>query len=48
VTKLPVDMWNLGARFTVRSPGAARVVRAVLDPRAVYPDIERSNNRWPR
>lgn len=47
-TKLPVDMWNLGARFTFRTPGTARVVRAVLDPRAVYPDTDRSNNRWPR
>jgi hypothetical protein len=45
---LPVDMWNLGSRFTwrVRSGGALRSV--VLDPRNVLPDTERSNNHWPR
>jgi hypothetical protein len=43
--RLPVDMWNLGRSFTYRVPGT-RVVRAAeLDPKAVYPDIDRSNNR---
>jgi hypothetical protein len=46
--RLPVDMWNLSTRFTYRVPGTRRVTRAELDPRGVYPDIERSNNRWPR
>lgn len=48
VIRLPVDMWNLGNRFTYHVPGRRRVVRAELDPRGVYPDINRSNNRYPR
>ncbi|MGH7468851.1 MAG: M1 family aminopeptidase, partial [Longimicrobiales bacterium] len=46
--RLPVDMWNLGQRFTYRVPGTRRVTRAVLDPRGVYPDSARANNSWPR
>ena len=46
--QLPVEMWNLGSRFTYRLTGAGRVTRAVLDPRRVYPDIDRANNTWPR
>jgi hypothetical protein len=46
--RLPVDLWNLGTRFTYRVPGTRRVTRAELDPRGVYPDIDRANNRWPR
>jgi hypothetical protein len=44
---LPVDMWNLGHRFTYRVR-TGRVAGAVLDPRAVLPDGNRGNNRWPR
>lgn len=43
--RLPVDMWNLGRSFTYRVPGARTVLSAEIDPRGVYPDIDRSNNR---
>jgi hypothetical protein len=46
--KLPVDMWNLGRSFMYRVPGTRTVTRVELDPRSVYPDIARGNNRWPR
>jgi hypothetical protein len=46
--RLPVQMWNLGATFDYRVPGAKRVTRAELDPRNVMPDVDRNNNRWPR
>jgi hypothetical protein len=46
--KLPVEMWNLGQRFTYRVLSKKRVQKAEVDPRAVMPDIDRSNNRWPR
>ncbi len=46
--RLPVEMWNLGQRFTYRVPGGKSVRRAVLDPRAALTDIDRSNNVWPR
>lgn len=44
--KLPVEMWNLGSRFTYRVAG--RVSRVELDPRRALPDTRRSNNAWPR
>jgi hypothetical protein len=46
--KLPVEMWNLGHRFTYRVASRRKVQRAELDHRLVMPDIDRSNNRWPR
>ncbi len=45
---LPIEMWNLGSRFTARIPTARPVSRVVLDPKAMYPDIDASNNGWPR
>jgi aminopeptidase N len=44
--RLPVDMWNLGSRFTYRVRGGG-LREVVLDPREVMPDGDRSNNRWP-
>ena len=46
--RLPVEMWNLGPRFiyTVSSTNAVR--RVEVDPRSVMPDVDRSNNAWPR
>jgi hypothetical protein len=48
--ELPVDMWNLGSRFTarVRTGGRQAVVGVVVDPKRIYPDVDRANNRWPR
>jgi hypothetical protein len=48
VVKLPVEMWNLGSRFAYRVPGAKTVRAAEVDARRALPDIDRSNNRWPR
>lgn len=44
--RLPVDMWNLGSRFTYRPPAARSVVHAELDPRQALPDVDRGNNLW--
>ena len=46
--KLPVEMWNLGARFDYRVPGSKRVQRVEVDPRRALPDIDRTDNVWPR
>jgi len=46
--RLPVEMWNLGSRFGYRVPGGRRPTAVVVDPRAVWPDLDRANNRWPR
>ena len=49
VVRLPVEIWNLGSRFTYAVPAnGKRVVGAELDPRRVYPDVDRGNNVWPR
>ena len=46
--KLPVEMWNLGDRFVYRINGAKAVRAVEVDPRHALPDIDRTNNRWPR
>jgi hypothetical protein len=42
--RLPVEMWNLGARFAYRVRGGRAVTGVVVDPRGVLPDIDRKNN----
>ena len=42
--KLPVEMWNLGTRFTYRIKSGKPVARVVVDPRQVLPDVDRGNN----
>ena len=46
--KLPVEMWNLGDHFVYRVPGNIPVQSVEIDPRGAMPDIDRSNNRWPK
>ena len=48
VVRLPVEMWNLGPRFTYRVRGKPAVRSAELDPRRALPDVDRANNRYPR
>jgi hypothetical protein len=45
---LPVEMWNLGDHFVNRVPGDGQVQRVEVDPRNALPDIDRTNNRWPK
>jgi hypothetical protein len=44
--RLPIEMWNLGSRFTARLATAKPVVGVVVDPAESYPDVDRANNRW--
>jgi hypothetical protein len=46
--KLPIEMWNLGDRFAYRVPGNKVVQRVVVDPKSALPDIDRTNNSWPK
>ena len=48
VVRLPVEMWNLGPRFTYRVRGKSAVKSVELDPRHALPDVDRANNRYPR
>jgi peptidase M1-like protein len=43
---LPVEMWALGSKFRYRIAGPKQVVGVVIDPRRIYPDLERNNNSW--
>jgi aminopeptidase N len=46
--KLPVEIWYRGstASYPFRTTPGARPVRVVIDPRNVYPDVNRTNNTW--
>ncbi len=44
--RIPVQMWYQAPDFVFRTK--AGVTSAELDPRGVYPDVDRENNRWPR
>jgi hypothetical protein len=46
--RLPVEMWNLGDTFLWRSDAGRRVVAVTVDPDHRLPDIDRTNNGWPR
>jgi hypothetical protein len=48
VARLPIEMWNLGSRFTYHVAGTKRITRAELDPRKSLPDVDHANNIWPR
>lgn len=45
-TRLPVDAWNLGPRFTFRHRGRETVLKVTVDPDEALPDIDRANNVW--
>jgi hypothetical protein len=46
--KLPVETWLRGNNtvWLLRTPADARPVQIEIDARGVYPDVDRSNNRW--
>ena len=43
--RIPVDVW-LGARVRILARRAPAVTAIEIDPEQVFPDIDRSNNRW--
>ena len=46
--KLPVEVWmrSWSVPYTLRTPPAQKPVRIEIDPRGVYPDVDRRNNVW--
>jgi len=46
--RLPVEMWKLGPEYTYRVAPGREVTGVTLDPRGVYPDVDRANNAWER
>jgi hypothetical protein len=45
--RLPVEVWGMGDRYTALIPGPKKVNSVTIDPEGWYPDVDRSNNRWP-
>jgi Peptidase family M1 domain len=45
-TRLPVEVWYLGNTYVATVPGDVTGVR--IDPDEALPDLDRSNNVWPR
>lgn len=45
---LPVEMWYLGNRFTLRVASKSPITGVTIDPDAVYLDQNRGNNTWKR
>jgi hypothetical protein len=44
---LPVEIWGLRDNYVALVPGPKKVTSVVVDPDDWYPDVDRSNNRWP-
>jgi hypothetical protein len=44
---LPVEIWGQGDRYTALIPGPKKVNGVTIDPDGWYPDVDRTNNRWP-
>ncbi len=44
--RLPVEAWYRGSPYVYTRRWPARVVRVVVDPRGVFPDVNRANNAW--
>ncbi len=45
--RLPVEIWGLRDHYVALIPGPKKVNSVVIDPDGWYPDVDRSNNRWP-
>jgi hypothetical protein len=43
---LPVEVWEGGPQYTAVVPGPKTVVGVTVDPKSLYPDVRRENNRW--
>ena len=46
---IPVDVWLSGAkRYTLTLDALPAITSIEIDPEQVFPDVDRSNNRWPK
>jgi hypothetical protein len=44
--RLPVEIWNNTASFKVKLPTTEKIVKVVIDPEKVFPDMNFTNNTW--
>ena len=45
--KLPVEIWQRGAKYTLKYASTSPIVSVVVDPDEQLPDINPENNVWP-
>jgi hypothetical protein len=46
IIRLPVEIWQRGAVWTLKYASTTRINEVVLDPEKVLPDVNRKNNQW--
>ena len=46
IIRLPVEIWQRGAVWTLKYSSAARIKQVLLDPDNIMPDVNRRNNVW--
>ena len=47
--EIPVDVWLRGERRAIlRVMATPKILKVEIDPENVFPDIDRTNNRWGR
>jgi len=42
--KLPVEVWQRGAKWTLRCNSTTKIASVIIDPDRRFPDTDRSNN----
>ena len=46
IIRLPVEIWQRGAVWTLKYASTTKINEVVLDPDNVLPDVNRKNNQW--
>lgn len=44
--RYPVEIWNNTASFKIKLPSTEKIVKVVIDPEKVFPDMNYVNNSW--
>jgi hypothetical protein len=46
VLRLPVEVWQRGGTWNLKYASVGKIVKVILDPENVLPDVDRENNVW--
>jgi hypothetical protein len=46
--QLPVEVWQRGGKWEFQAPTTSKVTAVIIDEKHQLPDIDRSNNEWPK
>ncbi len=44
--RLPVEIWQRDESWTFKYPSTTKIIKVILDPENLLPDIDRKNNEW--